>query len=120
MSKRSGEGVRFVLDLEVSDVPRFTELVQRCVDISRDEPGTLVYDWYLDEATGRGRLYEAYASVDAVKVHGAGAVFTEVGPELIQTCRFTAIQIFGDTEGLGDMSFFGEVSEWGPAVAALG
>jgi quinol monooxygenase YgiN len=91
---RSGadEAVRFVLDIEVSDVERFKALVQRCVDISRDEPGTLVYDWYLDEATGKGRLYEAYASTEAVRAHGAGAVFTEVGPELIQTSRSTGLR----------------------------
>ena len=112
--------MRFVLDIEVSDIERFKVLVQRCVEISRGEPGTLIYDWYLDEATGQGRLYEAYASTEAVRAHAAGAVFREVGPDLIQTCRFTRVQAFGDTaphlEGLARL---GPVTDWGPAVAAL-
>jgi quinol monooxygenase YgiN len=120
MRTGADEGVRLVLDIEVSDVERFTVLVQKCVEISRDEPGTLVYDWYLDEATGEGRLYEAYASLDAVKAHSAGAVFTEVGPELIQTCRFTRVQVFGDGTGLGGVENLGPTTWWGPAIAALG
>ena len=72
------------------------------------------------QTSGQGRLYEAYASTEAVRTHAAGAVFTEVGPELIQTCRFTSVQAFGDTaphvEGL---ALLGPVSDWGPAFAAL-
>jgi quinol monooxygenase YgiN len=119
---RSGveEGVRFVLAIEVSDVERFKALVQQCVEISRDEPGTLIYDWYLDETTGQGRLYEAYASVDAVKAHSAGPVFSEVGPELIQTCRFTDVEVFGDAEALQGGLELGPTTWWGPAFAALG
>jgi quinol monooxygenase YgiN len=116
---RSGEGVRFVLDIDVSEVERFKALVAQCVAISRDEPGTLVYDWYLEEKTGEGRLYEAYESVDAVKAHAAGAVFTEVGPELIQTCRFTKVEVFGDATGLQGSFELGPTTWWGPAFAAV-
>jgi quinol monooxygenase YgiN len=116
---RDNEGVRFVLDIEVSDVERFKALVAQCVEISRSEPGTLVYDWYLDEEAGTARLYEAYDSVEAVKAHAAGPVFTEVGPELIQTCRFTQVEVFGDAEGLQGGLELGPTIWWGPAFEAL-
>jgi quinol monooxygenase YgiN len=116
---RSGEGVRFVLRIEVSDVERFKALVARCVAISRDEPGTLVYDWYLDEERGQARLYEAYESADAVKAHARGPVFTEVGPELVQTCRFTDVEAFGDTAALQGGLELGPTTWWGPAFEAV-
>ena len=50
------------------------------VAVSRDEPGTVVYDWYVDEAGGVGTLYEAYSSAEALRAHGSGAVFTELAP----------------------------------------
>ena len=47
---RDGEWVRFVIRFEVLDVARFREMADAMVAVSRDEPGTVVYDWYLDEA----------------------------------------------------------------------
>ena len=63
---RDGEWVRFVIHFEVLDLARFREMATAMVAVSADEAGTVVYDWYVDEAAGRGTLYEAYASSEAL------------------------------------------------------
>jgi quinol monooxygenase YgiN len=60
--KRCDE-VRFVIEMTATNPELFQEVAQACADVSRDEPGTLVYDWFYDAETGRARLYEAYESV---------------------------------------------------------
>jgi quinol monooxygenase YgiN len=111
--------VRFVIEIEVTDIPGFVDAVNRCVEISRSEPGTLVYDWYLDEATGAARLYEAYDSIDSVLVHAAGPVFTEVGPELLTTCTFVRMDAFGDVGDLADRGTYWPTTFWGKPFSAL-
>ena len=93
---RQSEAIRFVIEIEVSDVDAFKALVQQAVAISREEPGTVVYDWYLDEATGKCRLYEAYETLEALRAHVKGRVFTEVGPKLLQVCEFVRVDAFGE------------------------
>ena len=112
--------IRFVVTIQVHDVDRFRALVARCVDVSRAEPGTLHYDWFLDEATGAARLVEAYASVDAVLAHARGPVFTDVGPELLETCTFVSMDAFGDTGPLGEAAQFWPTTYWGTPFAELG
>ena len=92
---RGREAVRFVIDIEVTDPRRFRELVAECVAITREEAGVPVYDWYLAPDGDRARLYEAYESLDALRAHVTGPVFTEVGPRLLETCRFTRVEAFG-------------------------
>jgi quinol monooxygenase YgiN len=111
--------IRFVITIQVHDIERFTSLVARCVEISRTEPGTLHYDWFLHEATGEARLVEAYASVEAVRAHTRGPVFTDVGPELLRTCTFVGMDAFGDTGSLGDGPQGWASTYWGAPFAEL-
>ena len=111
--------IRFVLEISVSDIERFKELVATCVEISNAEPGTLMYHWYLDESSSTARLVEAYASVDAVLTHARGAVFTEVGPELLKVCNFVKMDAFGDVGKLKDGPSFWPTTYWGEPFAAL-
>jgi quinol monooxygenase YgiN len=111
--------IRFVLEISVSDIERFKELVTTCVEISNAEPGTLMYHWYVDEASSTARLVEAYASVDAVLTHARGAVFTEVGPELLKVCTFVKMDAFGDVGKLKDGPSFWPTTYWGEPFAAL-
>ncbi len=117
---RSSEELRIVIDIEVSDLDRFKALVAEVVDISRTEPGTLVYDWYCDDEAGTARLYEVYESPEALAAHTAGPVFTDVGPKLLETCRFVAIQAFGDPEVLRGAEALAPTTLWGRPFAALG
>lgn len=117
---RSDEEIRLVIDIEVHDVDAFEQLARRCVEASRSEPGTLVYDWYVDAAAGKARLYEAYASADALEAHVSGPVFTdpELGPALLGTCTFVHVDAYGDlSEPAG--GFFWPTTVWGPPFAPL-
>ena len=114
---RSDEQVRFVIEIEVHDVARFKEVAAACVAVSRDEPGTLVYDWYLDEEAGRARLYEAYESLDALAAHTTGPVFTEVGPPLLEVSTFVHVDAFG-IDDPGEPSLW-PTTFWGQAFTSV-
>jgi quinol monooxygenase YgiN len=115
---RSHEEVRFVIDIEITEPVRFKELVLQCVEISRQESGTLVYDWYIDEEAAKGRLYEAYESVDALRTHTKGRVFSEVGPKLMEVCRFIHVDAFG-LEKQATRPPLWPTTYWGPSFAAV-
>jgi quinol monooxygenase YgiN len=115
---RSNEGVRFVIEIEVSDRELFTQTAARCAEVSRGEPGTLVYDWYLDEATGKARLYEAYESLEALDVHTKGPVFTDVGLPMMQCARFVHVDAFGDFGDRAGEPTFWPTTFWGEPFAS--
>ena len=97
---RDGEWVRFVIRFEVLDTDRFREMAAAMVAVSRDEPGTVVYDWYLDEAAAKGTLYEAYSSAEALEAHGRGAVFTDLAPRYLDAIRVASVDVFGAVAGM--------------------
>ena len=111
--------IRFVFHIEVTDLDVFRSCVDECCAISSTEPGTQVYDWYVDEAAMTARLYEAYDSVDAVIAHAAGAVFTEVGPRLLTSCRFISGDCFGDARRLAEGPQLLPVTYFGTPIAGL-
>jgi quinol monooxygenase YgiN len=117
---RDGEWVRFVIRFEVLDVDRFREMASAMVAVSRDEPGTVVYDWYVDEAAGTGTLYEAYASAEALRAHGSGAVFTELAPGYADAVRVAQVDAFGAADGLPRRDVLGAPTTWwGAPIAAV-
>ena len=116
---RHNDEVRFVLTISVHDVEAFTAAVEECVAISREEPGTLLYEWYLDAERATAKLYEAYRDVDAVLAHAAGPVFTEVGPRLLATCTFEHMDAFGDVGRLASQATLWPTTLWGEPFASL-
>ena len=117
---RDGEWVRFVIRFEVLDLVRFREMADAMVAVSLDEPGTVVYDWYLDEATAEGTLYEAYASPEALQAHGSGMVFTELAPRYADSVRVISVQAFGTAEGLPRQDVLGAPTIWwGAPITAV-
>jgi quinol monooxygenase YgiN len=117
---RSGEWVRFVIRFEIVDLARFREMAEAMVAVSREEPGTVVYDWYLDEATNTGTLYEAYASSEALREHGRGAVFTELAPRYADAVKVVKVDAFGTAEGLPRRDALGAPTTWwGAPIAAV-
>ena len=111
--------IRCVLQIQVHDIETFKEVAAACAAVSSDEPGTLYYDWFLDEATGQARLVEGYDSHEAIVAHATGPVFTEVGPRLLEACTFVHMDAFGDTARMAKGPQFWPSTYWGPAVAAL-
>jgi quinol monooxygenase YgiN len=117
---RDGEWVRFVIRFEVLDLARFREMAAAMVAVSLDEPGTVVYDWYLDEHANEGTLYEAYASREALRVHGRGAVFTELAPRYLDALRVISVDAFGEAADLPRRDVLGAPTTWwGAPIAAV-
>jgi quinol monooxygenase YgiN len=117
---RAGEWVRFVIRFEVLDLDRFREMAAAMVAVSRDEPGTVVYDWYLDETAEAGTLYEAYASAEALQAHGSGAVFSELAPRYADCVRVASVDAFGAADGLPRRDVLGAPTAWwGAPIAAV-
>ena len=60
-----------------------------------------------------------YDSVDAVLAHARGPVFTEVGPEMLETCTFVSMEAFGDTGRLSDGPQLWPTTYWGRPFGQL-
>jgi quinol monooxygenase YgiN len=117
---RYGEWVRFVIRFEVLDVERFREMADAMVSVSREEPGTLVYDWYLDEDGPAGTLYEAYASQEALEAHSRGRVFTELAPKYLDAMRVVCVDVYGEAVALTRRDVLGaSTTWWGAPIAAV-
>ena len=117
---RTGEWVRFVIRFEVLDLDRFREMAEAMVAVSREEPGTVVYDWYLDEDGRAGTLYEAYESQAALNAHASGRVFTELGPKYLDAMRVAGVDVYGAADGLPRRDVLGAPTAWwGAPIAAV-
>ncbi len=117
---RAGEWIRFVIKFEVRDLDRFREMAAAMVAVSLDEPGTVVYDWYLEESSRTGTLYEAYASSEALGVHGAGTVFTELAPKYADAVRVISVDVFGAAVDFPRRDVLGAPTTWwGAPIAAV-
>jgi len=115
---RTAAELRFVIDFDVIDTRAFRSAVAEAVAVSRDEPGTLLYDWYIDEAGAKARLYEAYESAAAIQAHAEGPVFTEIGPRLFESSRVAHIDAYGDPEVMKIAEILGPVTLWGEPFEA--
>ena len=117
---RDGEWVRFVIRFEVLDAARFREMAQQMVSVSREEPGTVVYDWYLDPDSATGTLYEAYASEAALQAHTSGRVFTEVASKFLDAMKVSSVDVYGEADGLPRRDVLGAPTTWwGAPIAAV-
>lgn len=117
---RDGEWVRFVIRFEVLDADRFREMAEATVAVSREEPGTVVYDWYLDDTGATATLYEAYTSLDDLIAHSQGAVFTEIAPAYLDAMRVSAVDVFGAAAGMPRREVLGAPTTWwGAPIAAV-
>jgi quinol monooxygenase YgiN len=111
--------IRCVLQMQVHDIAAVKEVAARCAAYSSTEPGTLYYDWFLDEEAGEARLVEGYSSYESIVAHATGPVFTEIGPELMTACTIVHMDAYGDTAKMASGPQFWPSTYWGNAVAGL-
>jgi quinol monooxygenase YgiN len=77
----------------------FQAVARELLGITRKEPGTLAYEWYLSDDGKRCKLIESYADADALLAHIAGAAGAQVGvPKLLRTAEVTGFQVYGDPD----------------------
>ena len=67
------DGLFFVLELAVKpeQVEDLRSVMRDMVEIARTEPGTLSYEWFINDEGTVCHLYERYADAQAALVHGA-------------------------------------------------
>jgi quinol monooxygenase YgiN len=116
---RNRDWIWIVLRWSVSDADRFEEMASAMAEASRKEPGTLVYDWYLDREAMEGVLMEAYPSQGALMAHVQGPVFSEIAPKYRGVGKPTKVDVFGG-EGLPRNDILrAPTAWWGEPVAAV-
>jgi quinol monooxygenase YgiN len=108
-----------VAEFEITDPDKFVEIVAEMVALSQTEPGTLVYDWYINADRTAARLHEAYDSVDSIMAHVSGPVFTELAPKTFGVCTMTKVQSFGDAGDLAEKLSFLPIETWGAPFNAI-
>jgi quinol monooxygenase YgiN len=90
--------VSWVIELAVKPgkLETFRTLMEEMVTSTRDEPGALVYQWFVSDDGTIVHIYERYASSDAVMAHpkNFGAKFAERFLGAVDPTRFT---VYGTT-----------------------
>ena len=90
--------VRFTVDLAIHDgkIGEFERIAQAMSASSQNEPGTLGYSWYLSGDRSRSRLIEIYIDAKATLAHLTGPVVKDLVPQLLETSKVTAFEVYGD------------------------
>ena len=89
--------VRLIVTFEVNDYDRFKAVVEECSEyVSRNESGTLAYEWHLNEEKTVGQLFEVYEGIRAFEEHLLGSVFKDIGPKFGSSISWISINSFGE------------------------
>jgi len=90
--------VRLTVSFAVSEaqVSEFKRLAQTMTDISKAEPGTLGYEWFVSADGKNYKLVETYVDAQSIEAHFMGAAVQEFVPKLVETCSVTGFEIYGD------------------------
>ena len=117
MAKRSW--VTVIIFWSFEDREQFEAMATEMASASRAEPGTLMYDWYVNEDGTSGVLLEQYASQKALGDHVAGPVFTEIAPRYRGVARAQKVEMFG-ADGMERADVLKATTTWwGEPVAAV-
>jgi quinol monooxygenase YgiN len=111
--------ITVIVRWDVTDPQGFAAMAEEMATASRREPGTHLYDWYVDVVTGQGLLLESYPSHDALMAHVNGPVFTEIAPRHRGVGRPAAVEVFGG-EGMDRTDLLkAPTTWWGEPIAAV-
>jgi len=90
--------VRLVVDLTVEPehVEAFKNVAQTMTQVTKAEPGTLGYEWFVLGGGRRFRLVETYIDAQAVEAHFMGPAVQVWVPKLASVCTVDGFEIYGD------------------------
>ncbi|MEI6002297.1 antibiotic biosynthesis monooxygenase [Paraburkholderia bengalensis] len=85
---------RIEVEILPGKLEEFRALVRELIVSSRQEPGTLDYDWYFNANDTICHTYERYRNSEAVIAHATtfGATFAE---RFSQACRQIGLDVYG-------------------------
>ena len=89
------DNVFFVLELEIKpgQIDALRTVMREMVDLTRLEPGTLNYEWFLSDDGASCHIYERYADSGAVLAHGT--TFPENLNERFIAFQPTRLTVYG-------------------------
>jgi quinol monooxygenase YgiN len=89
--------VHFVVSLEIepSKLSEFERIAETMCEVSRQEPGTLAYDWFMDAERAHCRLLETYVDAAAMVAHLQGQAVQVYVPRMLECSRITNFEVFG-------------------------
>lgn len=90
--------VRFTVDLTIAEgkLDAFEAVAQTMVAGSKQEAGTLVYEFCLSNDRKRCRLIEKYVDGDAVLAHLTGPVVRELVPRILEVATISGFEVYGN------------------------
>lgn len=91
--------VRTILQGPVSDYAAFmTSVKKACTFVEENEPGTLVYECFADELSGRALWHEVFADVDALLTHADNMNQTGILGEMLTVLTPDQVMVLSGSE----------------------
>jgi quinol monooxygenase YgiN len=100
--KKEADMLKQVVRLKVNFVvsgehlEEFMSIAQAMTAVSRTEPGTLGYEWFVSADGKRFRLVETYADASAIEAHFMGPAVQQWVPKIVPVCKVDGFEIYGD------------------------
>lgn len=91
-------GVNYTVEFKVRDgsMDEFTALANECSAIAeRDEPGTVGYEWTIND-DGVCHLHERFPSSEDALAHLGGPIVSDVLPKILEHSELVTIDVYGD------------------------
>ena len=90
--------VRLTVDLIPNEgqIEAFKSLAETMTEVSRNEPGTLGYEWFASADGRQFRLVETYANAIAIEAHFMGPAVQLHVPALMGCAGLTRLEVYGD------------------------
>jgi quinol monooxygenase YgiN len=83
----------FTLAVKPSEFPEFKALIAQIVAATKEEPGTLVYEYSVNEDNSTAHILERY-NADAVVSH-IDTTFAPFGERFLELCSVTSLTVYG-------------------------
>lgn len=83
----------FTLAIKPAQFPEFKTLIAQIVAATRQEPGTLVYEYSVNEEQSVAHILERY-NVDSVVSH-VDTTFAPFGARFLELCTITSLVVYG-------------------------
>jgi len=90
--------IRLLLDIEIhhGQFSEFEAVARQMVAVSKEEPGTLLYSFFLSADCTHCRLIEAYTDVPAITAHFEGPAVQQFVPQMLKVANLIRLEMYGD------------------------
>lgn len=107
----TAQTIHFVVSMKIepSKFAEFETIARQMRDVTREEPGALAYDWFMDADRQRCRLLEAYVDDAAMMAHLRGEAVQTFVPRMLECSSITNFEVYGSPseEGLAILARVG-------------